>query len=168
MRSFLRISPMISCSSSVPISWCFKVQTLTDHLVFFTANSWCLYKSYPKINIRLLGFIKTVVTKYFEFKEITKNTCAKWNSVPIWKVRSIWPGVVENRIFCLRAEISISIIYHDTFILGRLAKTWIKVKPTKSFSQIVQPKRAFKRLQMQQSDQIMLVSRHMEQDKAIN
>ena len=27
-------------------------------------------------------------------------------------------GAVENRIFCLRAEISISIIYHDTFILG--------------------------------------------------
>ena len=144
MRSFLRISPMVSCSSSVPISWCFKVQTLTDHLVFFTANSWCLYKSYPKINIRLLGFIKTVVTKYFEFKEITKNTCAKWNSVPIWKVRSIWPGVVENRIFCLRAEISISIIYHDTFILGRLAKNMDMWNPQKVFPKLFNQKELLK------------------------
>ena len=34
------------------------------------------------------------------------------------QARLAW-GAVENRIFCLRAEISISIIYHDTFILGQ-------------------------------------------------
>ena len=144
MRSFLRISFMVSCLSLVSISWFFKVQTFTDHLVFFTANSWCLYKSYPQINIRLLGFIKTVVTKYFEFKEITKNTCAKWNSVPIWKVRSVWPGAVENRIFCLRAEISISIIYHDTFILGRLAKNMDMWNPQKVFPKLFNQKELLK------------------------
>ena len=89
------------------------------------ANSWCLYKLSSDQHT-VIRIYKNSCYKYFEFIEIPKNTCAKWNSVPIWKVRSIWPGVVENRIFCLRAEISISIIYHDTFILGRLAKNMDK------------------------------------------
>ena len=132
MRSFLRISLMVSCLSLVSISWFFKVQTFTDHLVFFTANSWCLYKlssdkhTIIRISKQLLQNIlslkrsqKTHVLNEirFQFEKLGPYGLGRWRiEYSVWGRKFPYPSFIMIHSY-----------------LADWPKIWIKVKPTKKF-----------------------------------